>query len=480
MLKVTTEPVEKCEVLMTVEVDDTRTDQLLKAAARRITTKVQIPGFRPGKAPYALVVRRVGEKTVRQQALDDLSESVFREALKEAKLEPYAPATMQDVTWDPLTMKVRVPLAPVVEIGDYRSLRLEVPPVEVAEADVDAALAQLQDERSAWKPVERPAAMGDKLAASARVRVGDQTVVDDNEASITLRERGEDARGPDLVTPLLGVSAGEERTFNVTYPDDFGQKELAGKDATVSVAVRAVQEQELYPLDDDFAQLVGDFNTLQELRDKVKADLLEQKQREADRELANQAYDKIAAGAPRVEWPSVVEEEAVDRWITNTERRMQREGMPLDEYLRTQQKTREQMREDARPQIQRQLRYMFVAQEFARRESLEVAPNEVMNYIEMMGNMAGDRRDEMLRAMTSEAGVRQSAQDLLDAKVRGRMVQIVKGELSEQPAEGEAKPAKRSRRKAKPEVAQVAADGEAPPKPKTTRRKPKAAAAEEA
>ncbi len=488
LLRVTTEPLEKCEVLMTVEVDEPRADQLLKAAARRIASHVQIPGFRPGRAPYALVVRRFGEDAIRKEALEDLGEKVFREALKEASLEPYAPASMEDITWEPLTMKVRVPTAPVVEIGDYRSLRLEQPPVEVTESEVEEALLQLQDGRATWKPVERPATIGDKLTVAAKVSVGGETAIDDKNSELMLHERDEEATGPDLVTPLLGMSAGEEKTFTVTYPEDYHEQDLAGEDASVWIKIHEVQEKETLPLDDDFAQLVGDFNTLEELKDRLRADLLERKGQDADRELASKAFETVTKDATRVEWPLTFEDEAVERWIGNLEQRLRRQGMPLDDYLRTQQKTREQLREEVRPAVQQQLRLSLVASEISRREGLSVARDEVLSYVEAVSNLAGERRQEMLRSMATEAGVRQATMDLLDVKMRERLVVIVKGQLVEedagQPAEGEAavepevKPQKRSRSKTKAEAGETQAAGtpaEAHPKPKTSRRKPKAA-----
>ena len=100
MLNVTTDPLENCEVLMTVEVDQKQTDKLLKSAAGRISRQVRIPGFRPGKAPYRVIVQRFGEEVIRNEALEDLSKSVFEQALEQADVEPYAPASLEDVTWD--------------------------------------------------------------------------------------------------------------------------------------------------------------------------------------------------------------------------------------------------------------------------------------------------------------------------------------------------------------------------------------------
>ena len=135
MLNVTTDPLENCEVLMTVEVDEKQTDNLLKTAAGRISRQVRIPGFRPGKAPYRVIVQRFGEDVVRNEALEDLSKSVFEQALKQTDVEPYAPASLEDVSWDPLVMKVRVPVAPVVgsRAPDFTLNDIEGQPVSLSD-----------------------------------------------------------------------------------------------------------------------------------------------------------------------------------------------------------------------------------------------------------------------------------------------------------------------------------------------------------
>lgn len=448
MLKVTTEPLENCQVLMTVEVDDAQADQLLKAAAKRISTQVQIPGFRPGKAPYSLIVRRFGEEAVREEALEDLSDKIFREALKQADLEPFAPASMEEVSWQPLVMKVRVPLAPVVELGDYRTLRLEPTPVEITEEEVDQALTEMQERYASWETVERPAQVGDRLEVDMRIEV-DGKFSSREKVPVLIREPDENPKYAAILNAMIGMSAGEERT--VTAPsalfledeedeededaeeiveDEVEESEKSGGEATVWIKVHSVQEKHLHPLDDDFAQMVGEFNTLQELRDKVHASLIEEKQKKIEREQTAQAVERIMSEMARVEWPPVLEESAIDRWVSGLEQRLKQQGMPLLTYLRTQQKSLEQLREEIRPHVQTELRRSLILQEIARREGISVEPDEVLRYVELMGTMAQDRR-EVVPSSISQATLHQIFQDLLDIKVYTRLSEILRGEAQE-------------------------------------------------
>jgi trigger factor len=428
LLKVTTDSLENCEVLVTVEVDEQQTDKLLKAAAQRISKQVKIPGFRPGKAPYRMIVRRVGEETVHDEALEDLSQSVFKQALEQAELEPYAPASMEDVTWDPLVMKVRVPVAPIIKLGDYRAMRMEVEPVEVSEAEVDEALKNLQEEYAVWNPVERPAQLGDMVTMAVKEQIGEDVLGDEENVEYELTEKEEDASGPDLTTPLIGLSAGDEKEFSLTYPQSFSDSRYAGKEVAVSVKVHGVKEKELYPLDDDFAQTVGDFDTLQELKEKLTEDIRQQKEREADNELSQEALKQLLENAERIEWPSVLEEEEIDQMLSEQDRRLQQSGLNLDTYLSIQKKTREQLREEFRPAAQERLRRSLALSKLVELEDLSVAGHEVSGQIDRLSLMAGERGSELRQALATPDNVQYIINDLLTSKALERLVQIVKGE----------------------------------------------------
>ena len=143
-MKVTTEELERCEVLLTVEIEPDQQQNLLKKAAQRISREVKIPGFRPGKAPFNVVVRRFGIEAMQSEALEHSVEDMVKESMAEVNLVPYAQIQLDGVEWDPsLKIKIRVPTRPVVELGDYRETRLEAKTVEVTDQDVEDALKRL-------------------------------------------------------------------------------------------------------------------------------------------------------------------------------------------------------------------------------------------------------------------------------------------------------------------------------------------------
>ena len=303
-MKVTTAELERCEVLLTIEFEPQKEQDLLKQAAKRIARKVRIPGFRPGKAPFNTIVRRFGIEAVQQEALEDI-DKLIKNALDEADLQPFAQMHLEDVGWDPLTIKLNVPTQPKVELGDYRDLRLEWEPVEVTDEDVEKTLKAVQDQNATWTPVERPSQIGDLISMIVTEKDGDQVLVEEEsvEYELTPLEEADKDKQPDLTTPLLGLSAGDIKTFTITYPEDFNNDQYAGKEIIFDVEVSGVKIKELDPLDDEFAQQVGDFETLAELKEDIYNTLKRQRQQQRDSELGAELLDKIIEGVEKLDWP---------------------------------------------------------------------------------------------------------------------------------------------------------------------------------
>jgi trigger factor len=349
-------------------------------------------------------------------------------------------------------------------LDDYRALRLEPVSVEVTEEEIDQALAEMQAQYASWETVERPAKVGDRVEADVRVAIGDFSSSREK-MNLLVRDPDANTRYATISNAIIGMSAGEERIITVPAAlffgddggeedeeheveeelaelaedlldelEDSGSSETPSGEATVRIKVHAVQEGHVYPLDDDFAQMVGKFNTLQELREKVRESLAKEKQVKIEREQTAQAIERIVNEMARVEWPPVLEESAIDRWVSGLEQNLKRNGMPLETYLRVQQKSLEQLREEIRPQVQRQLRRSLVLQEIARREGISVEPDEVLRYIEMMAKMAQSYGEKVPSAI-SQGALNRIFQDLLDIKVYTRLAEILKGKVQERATE---------------------------------------------
>jgi trigger factor len=465
-VKVTTEELEQCEVLLTVEIEPDQQQNLLKKAAQRISREVKIPGFRPGKAPFNVVVRRFGMEAIQSEALEHSVEDMVKESMAQVSLVPYAQIQLDGVEWDPnLKIKIRVPTRPVVELGNYREIRLEAKTVEVTDQDVEDALKRLQEQNVTWVPVERPSEVGDLISMTVTEKDGETVLAEreaveyelkpvdeeeheaETEAEAEAEVAGEDeveAEGEaeskkssrlDLTTPLLGLSAGESKTFTVTYPEDFANEQYAGKDITFSVEVSAVKAKELDPVDDEFAQQVGDFETLDALKEKIREDIKQSRERMNNFELGSEALDKIIENAEKIEWPLALEEEQIDHEIEHYEQHLKQAGLTLDSALRVQNKTKDQLREETRESVVKQVKRGLVMSKLAELEQLQVNQVEILQQAKLMADMYGGNDQVWQSILASEAQQNTIANDLLSNKVIQRLAAIAKGEAPEPGAE---------------------------------------------
>lgn len=441
-MKVTTEKLEHCESLLTLELEPQDEQEMLKKAAQRIGREVNIPGFRRGKAPFSTIVRRFGLEAVQQEAIEKMGDKLLKDALKQADIEPYAQVQLDEVSWDPLVIKLRVPTQPKVELGDYRAIRLDAEPVEVTDEDVENTLKRLQEQVATWSPVERPAELGDLISMTITEQDGETVLLENEAVEFELVEPAAagDSNQIDLTTPLLGLSAGESKTFAVKYPEDFKNVDFAGKEITITAEVSGVKVKELDPLDDDFAQQVSDFETLDELKANIRDNLLRQRQHQRDAKLGAEVVDKIIETAPLIEWPLAMEEAEIDEEVERFERRTKDAGLTLDSYLQMQQKSRDEWREGLRENVVNRLKRGLILGKVAELEGLDVSHSEILEQAKIIADIARGGEQLWRNIIASPAQQAAIANDVISSKTIERLGAIARGEAPEPgaPAEAEA------------------------------------------
>ncbi|HXF61083.1 MAG TPA: trigger factor, partial [Caldilineaceae bacterium] len=391
-LRIQTEPMENRQMALRVEVDQERVDQELRKAARKISNQYRIPGFRQGKAPYSVVVQYVGLPALINEFLEPLGQEVYRQAIEEAKIEPYAMAQLDVDSLEPLTYKFVVPLEPEVDLGDYRNLRLEEPQIEVDEADIQARLEEYREQFAGWREVNRPSQYGDMLTVDVRSVLipeegqapSEETVVlDETDWDITL-DKENPLEPPGFDEALLGLRPGEEKEFVLSWPAD-SQSIYAGKQARFRVKVNTIQAHEAPPLDDAFAQLVGpDFQTLDDLKARIREELEEKRRSQAENEYLEKALDALVAQSKLV-YPPVVIEDQLDVMVSEFERQLRRYGIEsLEDFLRQSGQTVEEYRESLREQAETIARRNLVISELYRKEGIEVTDEDIEARINAM------------------------------------------------------------------------------------------------
>lgn len=310
-------------------------------AAKRLAKRVKIPGFRPGKAPYNVILRTVGEAAVTEEALELLIDEIYPQILDEAEIEPYGPGSLDEVTsFDPPTFDFVVPLKPEVELGDYKSLEIAYELPEANEEEFEQMLENLRKQHAQYETVDRPAEDGDAVYLRVNARI--LGVEDPEEAELydqqfSSARLGEENSATDrqffdgFSAHLIGMAKDEEKSFTHTYPEDSEDEELQGAEVEYTVFITNVQSYSLPELDDEFAKTATEFETIEEVYADLRNYMAEQAQESYNDEYENQVIDRLIESST-IKFPPQAVEDEKKNIISNLEYRLSQQGLTLDIY----------------------------------------------------------------------------------------------------------------------------------------------------
>jgi trigger factor len=367
-------------VRVDVDVDASDVDRRLERTAQGLGSELRVPGFRKGKVPAAVVMQRVGREAVMEEALREALPEWYERALLEAGITPVGDPKL-DVPGlpgegEPLSFSIEVAVRPQARLGSYRGLEVGKVEVEVPEDAVDAELERLREGFASLRPVERVAGEGDYMLVDYVGEI-DGEPFEGGEAHDFLLELGAEGLLEGFDEALTGASAGDQREVQVRFPDDYRPERLAGSDATFKVEVKEVREKQLPELDDEFAVQASEFDTLAELRQDVESKIRQALDRRAEDDFRQAAVDAVVAEAT-VEVPDdVVNARATEMW-ERVERSLQARGIAPDTYLRMQNRSREDLIADARPDAEQALKREAVLAAIADEEAIEVGDEELV------------------------------------------------------------------------------------------------------
>jgi trigger factor len=443
------------QMTLTIEVEESRVQTAMQKKARELGREIHMPGFRPGKAPYDVVLRRVGEETVRAEAIEDLIQPVFEEALEQEGIDPYAQPTLEDIESKPLVYKFTIPLSPTVILGDYRSIRQEVEEVQVTDEALEEALEYVRVRHQNIETVDRPAEVGDVVAISGSGRFTTPKPVDAGEEASPDAETASDEApvptdleaifdeerleilldekslfpGTPFVENLVGTAVGDQKTFSFAFPDPFEQEpEYAGREAAFDITLLEVKRRELPPLDDDLAKLEGRYETLDELREGLRVDLTRQAESTAREKVIDDMIHHLLEDATLVYPPAAVEGQ-IDSMVEDFKSRLARSGWQYQDYLNLQGLTEESLREDFLENAEDQLRHQLALRQFILDEKLRVEAADIDSIIDdrvaRFDNEA--LRDSMRNYYRSGQGFDQISSEVLSNKAYERIRDIFNG-----------------------------------------------------
>jgi len=335
---------------------------------REFARHARIKGFRPGKAPPKLVEKRYSQE-IEEEVLKDLIREGYEAGVGRRGLDPISQPRVEGVHWTPegaLHFTAEVDVRPEIELGRTTSFRVEGKRRRVADEDVDRVLERLREERADWRPVERPAGAGDLVVFDSVPLDPDGRPRDTERVENHKVVLGQESLLPDFEIGLLGATPGAETTIRVGFPDDHPNEALRGATREFQVSVSEVRERELPVLDDDFAAAIGRFESLDAARAEIRANLEEEVEQQARREVNEALIDEIIS-ANAFDLP----ESMVDRYLANM---MSDEHGPLG---RIPAEREEEFRKVLRPGAERALRRYYILERIARREGLEATDEDV-------------------------------------------------------------------------------------------------------
>jgi trigger factor len=384
LLKIEKEIRDDHQVKLTVEIDAEPFEKAKHRAARQIAKRIKIPGFRPGKAPYGVILRQVGEGQVVEQALDFLIEEQYPEIIKEAEIDPYGPGTLDNVPeLDPPTFEFIVPLQAEVELGEYKSISIKYEPPTTGDAEVDEAVEQAREQQAAREKVDRPAEEGDVVfmrVSGVRTEVEEDeegTILEERFSSSVIQEaKDEEFPFPGFSQELIGLSTETEKTIPYQYPDDHEDEKLHGVKAEFTVTVTNIQSVVLPDIDDELAKKAGEFDTLEEWRSDIKVKLEENALLTYADEYDDQVIDQIVADSTIKYPPQMIEKEKEDI-IQGLEYRLSQQGLTKELYMQIRGQDEEGLNEEVTPVAEKRVTRALVLFEIAKLEEIEIDKEKV-------------------------------------------------------------------------------------------------------
>jgi trigger factor len=366
-VKVSSNELPPRQVSLDIEVEQERLDRAVDDAYRRLAGRVDVPGFRRGKAPRSMVERLIGRDRIVEEALDHLVPEVVSEAIEQEKVEPYTRPRVESIEFEPLRLKAVVGLAPKVELGDYKSaLRVAADEPRIGDEQVDAVIQRLRESYAQWAPVERPVQLGDRVGLDLAVR--DFPQMDSKEAEYVVD--AESTRpAPGFAQELVGLSQGVEKTFTLNMPDDYRDSNVAGKPAEFTVSLHWIKERELPALDDEFAQQVGDYADLPALRAAIESQVREREQDRVRQQLEEEVMSKLV-DMSTIEFPPQLLDHQAQHMLETFTKNVERQGLQLPQYLRLVGKDQDAFEQEIRTEAETRIRRTLVLDAFADAEKI--------------------------------------------------------------------------------------------------------------
>ena len=415
-------------------------ESAIQQAYRKDVAKINVPGFRRGKAPRKIIEQLYGKAVFYEEAVNSATPAAYEAAVKEAALEPVAQPELEIVSIDEngFVFKAVVTTKPVATVGDYQSIRAERKVDEVTDADVDAAIERLAQRNARIETVERPAENGD-IAVIDYEGLLDGTAFEGGSAEDYELKLGSGTFIPGFEDQVVGHSAGEQFDVNVSFPEDYHAEDLKGKAVVFKVRLHEVKKSTLPTLDDEFAKDVSEFDTLAALRDDERAKLVKTREQNADQAFESAIMEKLSA-ITDVEIPDAMIESRIDNIAEDFAYRFQMQGISMDQYFKMTGSNMEDFRASFRDRATMQVKISLALEAVAKAENITVTPEDIeAEYVKLAGE---NGKVEQIKSYISADAlahdmIAERAMNLLKEIAAKEPIETAEAEKPAEAAEGE-------------------------------------------
>ncbi|MDF2499770.1 MAG: tig [Anaerosporomusa subterranea] len=417
-MRVTAEKIDNHKIVLEVEIPQPEVDKAFDRAYQRLANKVNIPGFRKGKAPRKILEARLGKEALADEAFELLAPQAYSKALDEQQIEPVSRPHIDVVQLEqgqPFVFKATVVGKPEVTLGEYKGLKAVMAPVAVSEEEVNQKIEELR---------ERHAKM--IVVPDAALQNGDFSIIDFEGFVDGQPFKGGDAKGyplelgsgsfiPGFEEQLLGAKAGESREVKVSFPTDYFVPELAGKEAKFDVVIQDVKRKELPEVDADFAKDASNFDSVEELKADIKNKLEVTASQKSERDYRNEIMKQAVEGV-KVDLPEVMVEAKIDQMIEDLDINLQNRGLKLENYLQYMGTDATGLREKYRESADIAVRTDLLLDEIAKAEALKVENEDLDQEVHAMAQSYNAPVDEVRKIVIEQGRVGALSQNVLRKK----------------------------------------------------------------
>ncbi len=380
-MKITQDDIEQCQTVLHIELDEEDIDPYLNKAYKKVVSRVNIPGFRKGKAPRSIIEQYFGKESLINEELDSMLPELTSKAISQQELDIVGMPSISLEKMDPISFSATVPLTPSIDLGDYSSIRVKRKSTRITKKVIDERIEQLRTSVAAWEPADRKIQTGDMVSANIVGVHNDDEVINEPDGVYLVSEEIE-RPFPGFANKLIGLESDKPSTFELDIPKDFNDEKLAGNTISFNVTVKDIKERILPEVTDEFAQSLGaEYEDLDSLKSEIRKSLKSEAEAEAIRDFRENIISELINTAT-IELPPLLVQLESEHMVNEQERMVQQANMVLDDYLQSIGTTREQLIEESRTEAVNRLNRSFILSKLADVEEVEISNEEIETRIE--------------------------------------------------------------------------------------------------